>query len=524
MMQAAQSAADEPNRSSDSKGAPRTNAQQRPLDRPLCSLREALADPALLGSSLAGESWVSWRAMLIAMMGEPLTPEELELFRRFTGRSEPPPGRIEEAALVIGRRGGKDRAAATLASYIAAFVDWSCVLAPGERGMVICIGPDQRQAKITLSYIEGVFRSSPVIGPMVANRTAHMLELCNGISIEVRSASFRRIRGTTAVAVVATETAFWHSEDANSANPDTEILNAVRPALATTGGPLIMISSPYAKRGELWEIYRRHFGPAGDPLILVAQGTTRDFNPSLSERIVNRALERDHAAASAEYLAQFRQDLEAFVSVDVVRSCVEVGTRERAPLPNVRYVGFVDPSGGSQDSMALAIAHLERGTVMIDVLREVRPPFSPDAIAQEFGELLRSYRVHDVTGDRYGGEWPRERFAKHGVRYRPADRTKSQLFQDLLPRLNAGTVRLPDNERLVAQLAGLERRVSRGGQDSISHAPGGHDDIANVVAGAAALVTRPAVPVAVVGRQLTLRGRLQAQSDTLGIIRRMMRH
>jgi hypothetical protein len=78
--------------------------------------------------------------------------------------------------------------------------------------------------------------------------------------------------------VIADEAAFWYSDEFSS-NADIEILNAVRPGLATTGGPLIMASSPYARRGALWETYRRHFGASGDPLILVAQGTSRDFNP-----------------------------------------------------------------------------------------------------------------------------------------------------------------------------------------------------------------------------------------------------
>ena len=112
--------------------------------------------------------------------------------------------------------------------------------------------------------------------------------------------------------------------DESSANADTEILNAVRPGLATTGGPLVIASSPYARRGELWETYRRHFGAAGDPLILVAQGASRDFNPSLSQSVVDRALERDRTAASAEYLAQFRSDIEGFVNREAVEACQTV--------------------------------------------------------------------------------------------------------------------------------------------------------------------------------------------------------
>lgn len=74
-------------------------------------------------------------------------------------------------------------------------------------------------------------------------------------------------------------------------------------------------------------------------------------------------------------------------------------------------------------------------------------------------------------------------FRKHGITYDASARPKSDLYRDLLPRLNSGEVDLLDEQRLVAQLCGLERRTSRGGRDSIDHAPGSHDDIANAVAG-----------------------------------------
>ena len=117
--------------------------------RAAVSLREALIDHNLLGNVLVGESWTTWRALLLACMGERLTADELSIFQRVTGdRTHAPPSRIEEAAFIIGRRGGKDRAASVLACYLAALVDWSSVLVRGERGLVLCIGPDQRQAQI----------------------------------------------------------------------------------------------------------------------------------------------------------------------------------------------------------------------------------------------------------------------------------------------------------------------------------------------------------------------------------------
>jgi hypothetical protein len=101
----------------------------------------------------------------------------------------------------------------------------------------------------------------------------------------------------------------------------------------------------------------------------------------------------------------------------------------------------------------------------------------------EFSELLKSYNVRRISGDRYGGEWPRERFRVRGIEYVIADKPKSDLYRDLLPLLNSGRVELLDLPRLADQLTGLERRTARSGKDSIDHAPGTHDDIANAVAG-----------------------------------------
>ena len=235
-------------------------------------------------------------------------------------------------------------------------------------------------------------------------------------------------------------------------------------------------------------MHRLHYGRTGDPLILVAQGTSRDFNPTLKQSVVDRALARDHAAASAEYLAQFRNDLETFVPYEVVASCVGDHV-ERAPLTeHAPYFAFTDPSGGSSDSFTLAIGHCEGERVVIDSIREVVPSFSPEQVIDDFARLIRSYGVARIVGDRYAGEFPREQFRKRGIHYAVADAPKSDLYRDLLPLLNSGRIVLPKSDRLVSQLCGLERRTSRAGRDSIDHSPGTHDDLANAVAGAADLV------------------------------------
>jgi hypothetical protein len=467
-------------------------ARVRPIDRSnTVTMRRALDDGGLLASTLEGASWTAWRAILIASMGERLTNDERVLFKQLTGREREPRQRVEELVGVVGRRGGKSKAIATLAAYLGGLCDYRHVLAPGETGVVLCIAPDQRQAAITLGYATAAFETSPVMRQLISNRTTDTLTLTNGISIEVRAASFRRLRGPTYIAIIADEAAYWPSGDDGSANPDVAILNAVRPGLATTGGPLIVISSPYARRGQLWETYHRHYGPEGDPRILVVQGASRVLNPTLPQSVIDRAMDRDPAAAAAEYMAEFRSDLEEFVSRDAVLACVTSRVRERAPERDIRYSAFVDPSGGSSDSFTLAIGHKLDSDIVIDAVRERRPPFSPSDVVNELADFLKLYRITSVTGDRYAGEWPREAFRKAGIQYELAAKPKSDLYRDLLPAINSAKIALLDSDRLIAQLVGLERRTARSGKDSIDHAPGAHDDIANAVAGAAALIGKP---------------------------------
>jgi hypothetical protein len=384
--------------------------------------------------------------------------------------------------VVVGRRGGKTRAAAVLACYLAALCDYSKDLSPGERGLVLFLAQNIKQAQVAFNYCQAIFDAVPLLSNLVKNSTADMISLNTGIDLEIRAASFRGLRGVTAVAVIGDEASFWRTDEL-SANADTEILNAVRPALATTGGPLIVISTPYAKQGAVYETWRAHYGPAGDPAILVAQGASRDFNPSLPQSVVDRALERDVQAARAEYLGQFRGDLQIFVAREIVDACVSAGVYERAPITGVPYHAFVDPSGGASDAMTLAIAHREKDVVVLDCVRERSSPFSPENVVAEFADTLRRYHVGTVYGDRYGGEWPRERFKKAGIEYYSSDKTKSELYLAALPVLMSGKVDLLDNQRLIGQLCGPERRTGRAGRDSVDHRPGARDDLGNAVCG-----------------------------------------
>jgi hypothetical protein len=453
------------------------------------NILQATRDPNLFAPWFKdAKTWSAWTAFLAALFALPMTDEQLVVYQRCTGRTKPPSRPATESWLICGRRAGKSFTLALCAVYLATFHDYRKHLAPGERGTVLIIATNSKQARVIFRYVRALLTHVPMLAKLIERETQTSFDLATGTTIEVNPASFKTTRGYTIVAALCDEIAFWPTEDA--AEPDYEVLNALRPGMATIPqAVLLCASSPYARRGALWDAHRRHWAKDGDP-ILVWRAATRDMNPTVPQQVIDAATEQDPASAAAEWLAEFRTDVEALLTREAVEACVAWDVRERAPMQNTRYYGFVDPSGGSADSMTLSIGHREDDVVVLDAIRERRPPFSPEDVVGEFATLLKSYRVQRVTGDRYAGEWPRERFREHGIVYEPAIKPKSDLYRDLLPTINSRKLDLLDDARLINQLVGLERRTARGGRDSIDHAPGAHDDIANAVAGLCAAAGR----------------------------------
>lgn len=373
--------------------------------------------------------------------------------------------------------------AAVIAVYLAIFFDYRKQLSVGERGVIQIIAADKAQAGVIFNYIKGIIQETTFFKQFIEREYTDKLDLTNGISIEVMACSFRSIRGRSLVCAIFDEIAFWKVE---GANPDREILAAVRPGMATIpNSKLIVISSPYAKFGVLYETYRDYYGTE-DQDILVWSAPTTVMNPTIHQGFIDKESKKDPAAAASEWYAEFRQDVETFINREALESVIVSGCFELGPVEGTTYKAFCDPAGGSgKDSYALAIGHFDHKnkTRVLDLIRAVKPPFSPANVTKEFSEILKSYNLHEVTGDRFGGEFPREAFLKNGINYRLADKAKSDLYRDLLPLINSEKVELLDNQRLQRELLGLERKVARSGRDSIDHGPRGHDDCANAVAG-----------------------------------------
>jgi hypothetical protein len=446
-------------------------------------IARALSDKQLLGAALGPIStWGTWIAVLKAAFGLALVPEELAVFHSVAGDRAPPNKRVRELWCVIGRRGGKSRVAAALACFLALFVKYK--LAAGERGMILVLASSVEQAKVVFGYARAFLTSSPILAKEVAETTANEIRLRNGVVIAIHANSFKTIRGRTLLAAIFDEVSFWRDE--TSLQPDTETYTSVLPALATTNGMLIGISTPYRKLGLLYQKHRSCFGQ-DDPDILVVQGSSRTFNQSddLSDAVITAQRAADPTGSTSEWDAEFRTDLSAFLDEATIESAIDYGRPlELPPHPEHSYQGFVDSSGGRGDAYTIAIGHGHDGRFIIDVIRGRHSPFNPGAVTVEFAALAKQYRLHSVRGDYYAAGWTEGAWREQGLGYKRSEKSKSEIYLEVLPVFTRGVASLPNHPQLLKELRLLERRTHVSGRDTISHGRTGTDDFANAVCGA----------------------------------------
>jgi hypothetical protein len=448
---------------------------------------KVLTDRRLLGAGLGDiTTWRTWIVVLKAAFALPLDAAELKVFHTVAGNRAPPTKRVRELWCVVGRGGGKSRMAAALGDFLALFQKHR--LSAGERGHVLVLAGSTDQAKTVFGYCQGFISESAVLEREVAATTQSEVRLRNGVVLAVHPNSFRSIRGKTLLACVFDEVSIWRDEA--SATPDVEVYTAVLPSLARTGGMLIGISTPYRKLGLLWQKHRDHFSVDGDD-ILVVQGPALTFNSTINIAAMAAARAADPVAAGAEWDAEFRTDLTAFLDDELIDRAVDLGRPlELPPRDGVIYWAFVDASGGAVngDAYTIAIGHREGDVFVIDVVRGRNGPFDPVEVTKEYAALCRDYHVSRVTGDNYAAAWVADAWRKAGFEYLSSRLPRGEIYLECLPVFTRGLARLPDHARLVRELRLLERRTHRSGKDTVDHPRNGHDDHANAVCGVINLI------------------------------------
>ena len=369
-------------------------------------------------------------------------------------------------AAVCGRQVGKTEMAAIEALHVAL---------TGADTTALIIAPTQRQSSELFRRLRGLAgQARHDVG--VDRETQTVMELVNGsriISLPAGSDG-SNIRGYTADHIIVDEAAFVEDEIFRS---------VLLPMLATTGGTLSLLSTPFGKRGFLYEE-----AWTGDGWDLIHVPTAR--SPLVDEEWIE-----DQRATLSQ--AEYRQEIEGEF-VEAADAYFEDAVVKAA-------IGEADPSDGEPVVLGADIArHGTDRTVIIpmtldgDVIGE-KIVSAPDMqLTEAVGEVKRLIDDLDVRGvciDETGlGAGPVEMLQSdvsvgvHGIKF--SIDTKQSLYGALRSALEDGELALPEHRRLRQELLELEYDMTRGGKTRI-HAPdGAHDDHPDALALANWLRTR----------------------------------
>lgn len=452
---------------------------------------EFIRDPQFLGLSLSPAQ----ETLLCAVYGLPLpTKDHLDLWRQCTGRETYPGHPFGEVTVVAGARAGKDsRIAAPVVCYEAVFGGQERHLARGERGVLVIVAQDLRATRVAFGYVKDYLTGSALLRSMVAEVLNLEITLTNGLTVACFPCTLRSLRGWSIPAGVMDEPAFYRLE--GQADSDVEIQASIRRGMVSFPAPrLLKITTPYMKSGVVWDDFRKGFGQ-DHPDLLVWRASSTLMNPSLRVERLERERRLDPDRFAREYLAEFAEDLEAFLPSAWVDQAVVPGRHELPPRDGVEYVAAVDPSGGGADAFTLAVVHAEGEGAETRVIQDVMRGWgrvghqAPDlaGVVREIAELLTRSHVSEVTGDRYAGQWVRQAFQEAGIIYREAEMDKAKAYLEVEPLFAQGRIALLDHPLLIRELKTLERRPRAGGKTLVDHPHGGHDDHANALCLAAAV-------------------------------------
>ncbi len=210
---------------------------------------------------------------------------------------------------------------ALIAVFLACFRSYADYLGPGERATILVLATDRKQARVIMRYVRGLITGTPLLAAILKGEPrAEGLDLTNGVTIEVATASYRATRGYTIVAALCDELAFWPTDDL--AEPDYEILDAIRPGTATIPTPCCCVRVAHTHGVA-------HSGmPTGGhsvrtiPMCSFGRPQPDSMNPTVPQAIIDRAYDRDAADAGAEYGAEFRGDVTSYITREAIEAVV----------------------------------------------------------------------------------------------------------------------------------------------------------------------------------------------------------
>ena len=427
-----------------------------------------------------------------AMYGSMLTDQELEIWRESTGGREYHGKPFPELTCIAGARSGKNSYIETpILLYEALYGDFKPNR--GETCAVVLVAQDARASTISLELARAYLKQSPFLSKFLVKATKDTLVLSNGIRFMVFPCTSRSIYGFSIVGAAMDELGRFRFEGA--ADTDVDVQHAIWRGMArlyNKPAKLIKISSPSSRAGLLYMDFQRSFGKP-DPHRLVWQSTSEKMAAGIVDSaFIQRIREEDPMRAARIYDAEFCEDVDVFLSADVVEAVTDYGILERLPENGVKYIAACDPAGHGNDAFTLSIVKVEGTKADLRIQQVfskawVKPRSglrNLEVCVAEASNILMRYQLKTIYGDRAMSGWVLEAFQRRGITYdypfikRSGEKfyvTRSDAYQESAPLFRANRVRILDDETTRRELRNLELRGDR-----VTPGPG-HDDRVNAL-------------------------------------------
>jgi hypothetical protein len=353
----------------------------------------------------------------------------------------------------------------------------------GDEIRIPILAPEKDEARAVFSHIVGHLYNKPKLRElMVEEPTADAVKLRHpsGYVIEIKVTALSRF-ATTLIgrwlpAAIFDEAPRMVGEQDGVRNlPDA--LNAIAGRIRP-GGTIMLIGSPHAPFGPMYDMINEHFGkPTRDCVVVRATGPA--MNPGYWTPEKCEDLKRTNPAAyRTDVLAEFADPEEAMFGLDLVEACTRKQPVVRDPVRGRFYVGAMDPAtrGNAWTFVLLEgtgwkeVDGVMRQTFAVALTREWRgskeKPLRPDLVFAEMGALMSPYGANTVVTDQYACDALAPLATPHGLMLIADTMTQQKRFEyasRLKLELEEGCFELPPDPQLARDLVSVRRRITQNG-------------------------------------------------------------
>lgn len=389
-----------------------------------------------------------------------------------------PSTRPLELIILSGIRAGKSLLAAALGVRAALTCDLS-MLRAGETARVSIVSLTVDLASVVFGHLAGTVQEKPqlralMVGEPVGDTVC--LRHPTGRVVEVKVVAGARA-GASLVArwsagVIFDEAPRMNGEEDGIVNFD-DARRAVLGRLLP-GAQLVAIGSPWAPRGPIYKAVHEFWGKPSPQMVIVRAPSTAMWPQWWTPARVEALRVQDEQAYRTDILCEFAdRESSLFSSAEVeraTRALQLVISRE----PGHEYVAAMDP-GTRGNAWTLIVATRKRRldgqaytcVVLAKQYQGSRSdPLNPEFVLSDVARILKGYSLDIVWTDQLAADFIRAIADRHALGVAVETVTaprKVEMFESLRMRISDGSLEIPDEPILRADLLSIRKRVTLNG-------------------------------------------------------------